>query len=73
MAKVLHSEGAAPRRPPTNPRRPRLRDGAEESLHHYIDRFIENGLKLQDELMVNHEAIAAAKAERLAEFRRKRR
>jgi len=38
----------------------------------YATKFIANGLKLQDELMVNHEAIDAARREYLAEFQRRR-
>lgn len=46
--------------------------GTDEDLDTYIEIFIENGLKLQDELMVNHEAIDAAQREYVAEFQRKR-
>ena len=38
----------------------------------YIEKFITNSLKLQDELMVNREAIEAARREYAAEFQRKR-
>ncbi len=44
----------------------------EEDLDTYIERFISNGLKLQKELMVNHEAIEAARREYLAEYQRRR-
>jgi len=43
-----------------------------EKLEAYIEEFIANGLRLQEELMVNHETIAAARREYLAEFQRKR-
>lgn len=41
-------------------------------LDSYIKEFIANSLKLQEELMVNHEAIAAARREYVEEFRNKR-
>ena len=37
-----------------------------------IKEFITNSLKLHDELMVNHEAIEAARREYVAEFQQKR-
>jgi ribosomal protein L16/L10AE len=43
-----------------------------DALAAYKKKFIQNGLKVQNELMINHEAIEAAEAEYLAEFRRKR-
>jgi hypothetical protein len=42
----------------------------DEDLDTYIKVFVENGLKLRDELIVHHEAIAAAQREHLAEFQR---
>lgn len=44
----------------------------DENLETYIRIFVENGLKLQEELMINHEAIAAAQREYRDEFQRKR-
>ena len=44
----------------------------KKELDAYIEEFITNGLKLQQELMVNHEAIDAARREYLAEFQRRR-
>jgi len=44
----------------------------DENLETYIRVFVENGLKLQEELMINHEAIAAAQREYRDEFQRKR-
>jgi hypothetical protein len=49
-----------------------LPDDEDESFDNYTRIFLENGVKLQEELMVNSEAIAAAQRESLAEFQRKR-
>lgn len=38
----------------------------------YIKEFVTNSLKLQDELMVNHDAIEAARREHVAESQQKR-
>jgi ribosomal protein L16/L10AE len=44
----------------------------DEDHDTYIRVFIKNGLKLQDELMINHEAIDAARNESVREFQLKR-
>lgn len=54
------------------PREPEPPGDEGEDDDSYINTFVENGLRLHDELMVNHEAIAAARSEFIDEFHRKR-
>ncbi|MEK6280951.1 MAG: hypothetical protein AABN95_11415 [Acidobacteriota bacterium] len=49
-----------------------LSEDESEDVDTYIKTFVDNGLRLHEELMVNHEAIDAARRESTDEFHRKR-